>query len=409
MHNRYVIVAMLSSFINETAVNMLKIASAMNNLGTESAFEVLAKAEQLSTAGKSIINLGIGQPDFKTPGHIVEAAIKALRDGHHGYTTATGIIELREAVAQDLYNRHQVEISPETIIVVPGGKPTIFFAILIFGGKGKEILYPNPGFPIYESLIKYSGARPTPIKLKESKGFSFDAEEVLSQITSQTSLIIINSPSNPTGGVIEENELDKFARGMEQHPNIAILSDEIYSQLLYDDKNHISLLTYPNIRDQLVMLDGWSKTYAMTGWRLGYAVWPKKLIPHVTRLCINDHSCVNSATQFAGIAALTGPQKEVQHMVREFATRRDFVYKKINSVPGFRCTKPQGAFYIFPDIVKTGLSSKRAQDLFLTEAGVTTIAGTSFGALGEGYLRLSYANSLDNIEEAVERIRQFID
>ncbi|MEE2774270.1 MAG: pyridoxal phosphate-dependent aminotransferase [Pseudomonadota bacterium] len=387
---------------------MLKIAPELNDLGTETAFEILDKAEKLSKAGKRIINLGIGQPDFKTPEHIVEAAVKALRDGHHGYTLATGILELREAIVENLHTRHQVEISPDNIVVVPGGKPTMFFSILIFGGKGKEILYPNPGFPIYESLIKYTGARPIPIKLDESKGFSFSAEKVLSQITKKTSLIIINSPSNPTGGVINKDELDKFALGMEQHPNVAILSDEIYSRMIYDNAEQVTLLQYPRIRDQLIMLDGWSKTYAMTGWRLGYAVWPQKLVPLVTRLCINDHSCVNTATQFAGIAALKGPQIETQSMIKQFSTRREFISERLNSIPGFKCQKPKGAFYTFPNISQTGLTSARAQDLFLNEAGVAVIAGTSFGAWGEGYLRFSFANSLENIEEALARITDCI-
>lgn len=387
---------------------MLRLASSLNRLGTESAFEVLARAQKLASEGMDVINLGIGQPDFRTPEHIVEAGIKALRDGHHGYTPANGLPALREAVANDLNKRHKVEVNPDNVVVVPGGKPTMFFAMLMFGEPGAEIMYPNPGFPIYESAIRYSGATPVPFALEEEKGFAFSAESVLEKITPSTRLIVINSPANPTGGVTPKSEIDKLVAGLEKHPHVAILSDEIYSCMLYEGRQHTSLLQYPEIRDRLIMLDGWSKTYAMTGWRLGYAVWPDELVPHVTRLCINDHSCVNAATQFAGIAALTGPQDAVNEMMRAFDERRRLIVSELNALPGFRCADSAGAFYAFPNIEGTGLSSKQAQDKFLNEVGVATISGTSFGAWGEGYIRFSYASSVDNIKEALSRIRSIL-
>jgi aspartate aminotransferase len=383
---------------------MLQLAASMSRLGTESAFTVLARAQAMAAAGKNIINLGIGQPDFRTPDHIVEAGIKALRDGHHGYTPANGIPALRKAVAADLERRHGAAVNPDNVVVVPGGKPTMFFAVLMFGEAGAEIMYPNPGFPIYESVINYSGATPVPYALEETNDFAFDAEAVLAKITPNTRLIIINSPANPTGGVTPKEEIDKLVAGLQAHPHVAVLSDEIYSRMLYGGREHVSLLTYPEIRDRLIMLDGWSKTYAMTGWRLGYAVWPDALVDPVTRLCINDHSCVNAATQYAGIAALTGPQDAVYDMVAAFDERRRIIVSELNQLPGFRCADAAGAFYAFPNIEGTGLSAREAQDRFLNDAGVATIAGTSFGAWGEGYLRFSYANSIDNIREAIRRI-----
>jgi len=386
----------------------LQFAESLSRLGTESAFVVLARAQKLAAEGRDIINLGIGQPDFRTPEHIVEAGIKALRDGHHGYTPANGLPALREAVAADLHRRHGVEVNPDHVVVVPGGKPTMFFAVLMFGEPGAEILYPNPGFPIYESVIRYSGATPVPIALREENGFAFSAEEVLGQITPKTRLIIINSPANPTGGVTPRAEIDRLVAGLAAHPQVAILSDEIYSNMLYGGREHVSLLQYPEIRDRLIMLDGWSKTYAMTGWRLGYAVWPEACVEHVTRLCINDHSCVNAATQHAGIAALNGPQDAVRAMVRQFDERRQVIVRELNALPGVRCADAAGAFYAFPNIEGTGMTARAAQDRFLDEAGVATVAGTSFGRWGEGYLRFSYANSTENILEAMARIRRLL-
>jgi aspartate aminotransferase len=388
---------------------MLTLASRMAQLGTESAFEVLARAKALEAEGRSIINLGIGQPDFPTPQHIVEAGRKALADGHHGYTPANGIPPLRAAVAADLYRRHGVEVAPDQVLIVPGGKVTMFFALMMFGEPGAEIIYPNPGFPIYESVIRFSGASPVPMPLYETKGFSFDADEVLEKITARTRLLILNSPANPTGGVVPRYELNRLVAGLERHPGVAILSDEIYGEMVYDGAEHVSLLTYPSLRDRVILLDGWSKTYAMTGWRLGYGVWPRSIFSAAERLAINCHSCVNAAAQYAGIAALTGPSEPSRHMVRAFAKRRAMIIKELNSLPGFRCAVPGGAFYAFPNIARTGFESRALQAHLLDEAGVATISGTSFGALGEGYLRLSYAASLDALAEAIERIRCWLE
>jgi aspartate aminotransferase len=380
-------------------------ADRMSRLGTESAFEVLARAEALKRAGKDVINLGIGQPDFKTPAHIVEAARQALLDGHHGYTPAAGIPQLRESVAAYVERMRGVTVDPDCVLILPGGKVTMFFAIIMFGQPGAEILYPNPGFPIYESAIAFSGATPVPIRLLEETGFAFDAETVLAQITPATRLIILNSPANPTGGVVPKEEIDKLVKGLEAHPHVAVMSDEIYSRLLYDGREHASLLDYPSLRDRLILLDGWSKTYAMTGWRLGFSIWPKGLIDAAERLAINCHSCVNAPTQWAGIAALEGPQDFVDEMHAAFDARRKLTVDALNALPGIRCVEPGGAFYAFPNITGTGRTARELQDMLLDQAAVATVAGTSFGALGEGYLRISYANSAENIERAMDRIR----
>ena len=386
----------------------LKFATSVGRLGTESAFVILSRAQALVAQGHDIINLGIGQPDFRTPEHIVQAGVKALQDGEHGYTPANGLPALREAVSQDLFKRYGVTVNAEQVVVVPGGKPTMFFAVLMFGEPEVEIMYPDPGFPIYESVIRYSGATPVPIKLREKTGFSFSADEILGKITPKTRLIIVNSPSNPTGGVVEKSELDKLATGLAAHPHIVILSDEIYSQMLYEGREHVSLLNYPRIRDQVIMLDGWSKTYAMTGWRIGYAVWPRSMVETVTRLCINDHSCVNASAQYAAMAALQGPKDEVLRMVEQFDARRKIIVQALNDLPNVSCANAAGAFYAFPNISQTGLTAKQAQDLFLEKAGVATIAGTSFGDNGEGFVRFSYANSTVNILKAIDRIRPLL-
>ena len=383
---------------------MVEMAFAMGRLGTESAFEVLARANKLSAEGKDIINLGIGQPDFKTPDHIVEAAARALRDGHHGYTPANGIVECREAVAADIAARRGATIDPDQIMIVPGGKVTMFFATLMFGEPGAEIIYPNPGFPIYESVINFTGAKPVPMALHEVNNFSFSADEVLDLITPVTRLLIINSPANPTGGYVPREELDKLAAGLEQHPHVTVMSDEIYDRMLYDGREHVSMLEYESLRDRLILLNGWSKTYAMTGWRMGYGVWPKNLIEPATRLSINCHSCVNAAAQFAGIAALAGPQDAVDKMIDAFDERRRVIMRELNQIPGFSCVEPSGAFYAFANILETGFSARELQDRLLNDAGVALIAGTSFGVQGEGYVRFSYANSTKNILTAIERI-----
>lgn len=384
------------------------ISAKMSRLGTETAFDVLARANALAADGMDVINLGIGQPDFPTPDNIVEAAVNALRSGAHGYTAANGIPELRETVAADIAKYRNVEVNPDHIIVVPGGKVTMAFAIEMFGEDGAEIMYPNPGFPIYESMIRYTGATPVPIPLIEENGFSFEAETVLSKITDKTRLIILNTPANPTGGVVPATELKKLAEGLKKFPDIYILSDEIYSRMTYDGEGHFSMLNFPELRNRLIILDGWSKTYAMTGWRMGWGLWPEELVPHAQRLCVNFHSCVNAAAQFAGIEALKGDQGPVDMMMEAFDARRKLIHERLNAAPGVSCVMPKGAFYAFPNISGTGLTAKEMQDRLLSEKGVAVIAGTSFGAYGEGYVRFSYANSIENIERAMDRFDEFL-
>jgi aspartate aminotransferase len=384
------------------------IKAAFDRIGEENAFAVLARAAELQRQGHDIINLGIGQPDFKTPPHIVEAAVKALRDGEHGYTDATGIAPLREAVSEDLHRRLGADVSPDLIMIVPGGKVTMFMAIEMFGDKGVDILYPDPGFPIYRSMIEFTGARPIPIPMREENGFAFSADETLALMTPETRLIILNSPANPTGGVTPKEEIDKLVAGLARFPNAAIMSDEIYGQLTYDGLAHQTLLDYPEIRDRLILLDGWSKTYAMTGWRLGYSVWPKPWRDVARKLAVNSYSCVNSSAQFAGIAALKGPQDSVATMRAEFDRRRKAVTAGLNRLPGVSAVTPKGAFYAFPNVSRTGWKAKPLASALLQDAGVATIGGPDFGVHGEGYLRLSYANSLENIERALERIGDYL-
>ncbi|HZZ60320.1 MAG TPA: pyridoxal phosphate-dependent aminotransferase [Roseiarcus sp.] len=388
---------------------MIALNAAFDRIGEENAFAVLARAAELQRQGRDVINLGIGQPDFKTPPHIVEAAVKALRDGEHGYTDAVGVAPLREAVAEDLFRRLGVEVSPDLVLITPGGKVAMFMAILMFGEAGSDIVYPDPGFPIYRSMIEFTGARPIPARMREANGFAFSAEETLALMTPRTRLVILNSPANPTGGVTPKEEIDQLVGGLARFPDAAILSDEIYGQLTYDRAAHRSLIAYPEVRDRLVLLDGWSKTYAMTGWRLGYSVWPKSWRDAARKLAVNSYSCVNSAAQFAGIAALRGPQDSVAAMRAEFDRRRKAVIEGLNSLPGVSAVAPRGAFYAFPDVSKTGRKAKPLASALLEEAGVATVGGPDFGVHGEGYLRLSYANSLENIERALQRMRIFLD
>jgi aspartate/methionine/tyrosine aminotransferase len=387
---------------------MLRTVAAFERLGEENAFAVLARATQLAAQGRDVINLGIGQPDFRTPDHVVEAAVKALRDGHHGYTPAVGIAPLREAVAADLHRRFRVSVSPDEVMILPGGKPTMFMSILMLGEAGGDILYPDPGFPIYRSMIEFTGARPIPVPIREENGFAFSAEETISLITPQTRLLILNSPANPTGGVTGGREIDKLVAGLERFPDVCVMSDEIYDHMLYDGEVHVCLLSYPSIRDRLILLNGWSKTYAMTGWRLGYAVWPGRLYDLARKLAVNLHSCVNAAAQYAGLAALTGPQDEVHRMVAEFDQRRRVVVEGLNRLPGISCATPKGAFYAFPNIKRTGWKAKALASSLLEEAGVAIIGGPDFGILGEGYVRLSYAASTESIRRALDRMWDFL-
>ena len=392
---------------------MLQTIEAFDRIGEENAFAVLARATALAQSGKDIINLGIGQPDFSTPAHIVDAAVKALRDGHHGYTPATGLLATREAVVRRTLTTTGVEVSPETVMIMPGGKPTMFAAILMFGAPGVDILYPDPGFPIYRSMIEFTGARPVPVPIREENGFAFSADETLSLITPATRLLIVNSPANPTGGVTPRTEIEKLVRGLEAHPHVAILSDEIYDVMTYDGETHTSLLQFPEIRDRLIVLNGWSKTWAMTGWRMGWSIWPNgpesgHLNDKVRKLAVNCWSCVNAPSQFAGIAAIDGPQDDVEKMLAAFDRRRRIVVEGLNALPGFSCITPKGAFYAFPNVRDTARPAKAFASALLEDAGVALIGGPDFGVLGEGYLRLSYANSEENILRALERIENFL-
>ena len=392
---------------------MLHTVPAFDRLGEENAFAVLARATALAQSGKDIINLGIGQPDFHTPPHIVEAAIKALRDGHHGYTPATGILPLREAVARRTLTTTGVEVSPENVMIMPGGKPTMYAAIVMFGEPGVDILYPDPGFPIYRSMIEFTGARPVPVPMREANGFAFSAEETLSLITPATRLLILNSPANPTGGVTPRAEIEKLVKGLAAHPQVAILSDEIYDVMTYDGEQHTSLLQFPEIRERLIILNGWSKTWAMTGWRMGWSIWPNSkesgnLYDKVRKLAVNCWSCVNAPTQFAGIAAIDGPQDEVEAMMRAFDRRRKVVVEGLNSLPGVSCITPKGAFYAFPNVSNTGWKAKPLASALLDDKGVALIGGPDFGVHGEGFIRLSYANSEENILRAIDRMAAFL-
>ena len=384
------------------------LAQSAHALETESAFDVLARAQKRAADGHPVINLGIGQPDFQTSAHIVEAAIQALRDGHHGYTPAPGTAALKESVAGYYADFFGQKVDPETVLVVPGGKVTMAFAMMLLGEPGREILYPDPGFPIYRSMAAYSGARAVPYGLHEDLGFSFQAEEILAKVNEDTRLIILNSPGNPTGGSNLDQEVERLVAGLEDFPNCAILSDEIYSRLYFDGQSHQTLLRFEALRDRLIVLDGWSKTYAMTGWRLGWGIWPASMIGAATKLAINVHSCVNASAQQAAIAALQGPQDPVDVMRAAFEERRDLVHARLNAMPGITAARPKGAFYAFPNISALGRPSSEIQDVWLNELNVAAIAGTSFGAAGADYIRLSFANSTENITEALDRIEAWV-
>ncbi|MGI6207443.1 MAG: pyridoxal phosphate-dependent aminotransferase [Anaerolineae bacterium] len=380
----------------------MRLASRMSKLGTETAFEVLAAARALEAQGRDVIHLEIGEPDFDTPANITEAAIRALRAGQTHYTPAAGIPELRKAVAAEVSATRGISVEPEQVVVVPGGKPIMFFVITALIEDGDEVIYPNPGFPIYESMIRFVGGTPVPLPLRQENEFRLDTDELASLVTDRTRLIILNSPANPTGGVLTRADLQAVA-DLVRDRDIMVLSDEIYGRIIYEAE-FASISSLPGMAERTVILDGFSKTYAMTGWRLGYGVMPVELAEHVTRLMINSNSCTNAATQWAGVEALTGPQDSVNAMVAAFRERRDVIVEGLNSIPGFRCVKPLGAFYAFPDISETGMSGKEMEQYLLHEAGVATLAGTSFGAYGEGHIRLSYANSIPNIQKALERI-----
>ena len=386
----------------------MKIADNFFRLGTENAFVILAKAKKLESEGREIINLGIGQPDFLTPKHIVEAGKKALDEGHHGYTPANGTLELREGVSRHIKKMYGAEIGSDRVFIAPGGKPIMFFAIMLFGQPDTEIIYPEPGFPIYESMINYTGAKAVPMYLSDKQNFSFKADEVLGLINDKTRLIIINNPQNPTGGLIEKSEIDKLVEGLKKFPDVAILSDEIYSRQIYDGKKMPSFFYYPELYDRLIVLDGWSKTYAMTGWRLGWSVWPEKLVEMVTRLAINSYSCVSAANQVAALAALEGPHDFLDDMMDKFNKRRKLIVDGLNSFPGIKCNNPGGAFYVFPNVSGTGMSGETFAQKCLYDAGVALVPGTSFGQSATNFVRFSFANSYENIEKALEKIKKIL-
>jgi len=386
----------------------MKLAKSLSNLGTETAFKVLAEANALEKQGKKIIHLSLGQPDFKTPNHIIDATVKALKEGHHGYVLPKGIPECREAVSRKIKKLYNAKIDPERIVIMPGGKPTMYYAISLFGEPGSEIIYPDPGFPIYESMINYTGAKAIPINLLENKNFTLDPEKILSLINSKTRLLILNNPTNPMGSFTEKKIIDKLAEGLKKHPHVAILSDEIYDRLIFDNKPMSTFFNYPDLYDRLIILNGWSKTYAMTGWRLGWGVWPEKLVEHVIKFCVNNHSCVNAAIQFGGIAALDGNEEQLNNMAKEFLVRRRLIHEGLNSLKGVECSLPGGAFYVFPNIKGTGMSGAEFTKKCLHEAGVAIVPGTSFGKLAKDYVRFSFAASSDNISHALEKIKKIL-
>jgi aspartate/methionine/tyrosine aminotransferase len=384
----------------------LQLARRMSRLGTETAFEVLSKARALERQGRSIIHLEIGEPDFDTPANVIEAGAKAMRSGWTHYGPAAGQPELRQTLADYVSRTRGVKVAPEEVVVVPGGKPIIFFTILSFIDEGDEVIYPNPGFPIYESMINYVGGVPVPIRLREERDFSLDVDELAALISNRTKLIILNSPQNPTGGILTRRDIEQIAQAIGDR-NIMVLADEIYSRLLFDGEQHFSIMSLPEMRERTILLDGFSKTYAMTGWRMGYGVMRADLAAHMTRLMTNSNSCTASFTQVAGIEAIRGDQSSVDHMRDQFQRRRDVFVAGLNKIKGFSCRMPKGAFYVFPNITQTGWKSKALEEALLNQAGVAALSGTSFGAFGEGYLRFSVANSLENLNEALNRLDQW--
>jgi len=384
----------------------MKLAQRMSHLGTETAFEVLARAKQLEKEGKEIVHLEIGEPDFNTPQNITDAAIEALKEGYTHYGPSAGLPELREVIARYVADTRKILVDPDEVVVTPGGKPIMFFSILALVDEGDEVIYPNPGFPIYESVIEFLGAKPVPIQLREENDFRLDIDELKKLVTPKTKLIIINSPQNPTGGILTLEDLKAIA-DIALSKNIQVLSDEIYSRILYEGKHH-SIASLPDMKERTIILDGLSKTYAMTGWRIGYGVMNKSLAPHIARLMTNSNSCTASFTQRAAIEAIAGDQSEVDKMVKEFKRRRDVIVKGLCDIPKLSCPSPKGAFYVFPNVKKIGWDTKKLADALLNEAGVAVLSGTAFGKFGEGYLRLSYANSVENINKALERMRKFL-
>ena len=386
----------------------MKIAKGVNRLGTEAVYNIFAKTKKLIKEGKEVIDLSLGQSDFKSPQHAVDAAIKALKDGHHGYTLPNGIIECREAVSKKIKSLYKANIDPERIIIMPGGKPTMNYAISFFGESGAEIIYPDPGFPIYESMINFTGAKAIPYDMTKNKDFSINPDTILSLINEKTRLLILNNPHNPTGGFTEKHVIDKLANGLKKFPDLAILSDEVYDRLIFDEKEIPTLLNYPDLYDRLIVLNGWSKTYAMTGWRLGWSVWPEKLIEYVFKFCVNSHSCVNTPAQYGAIAALNGPENHLNDMMKEFNLRRKLIVDGLRTLKGIECSMPGGSFFVFPNVSKTGMNGENFTKKCLQEAGVAMIPGIAFGKFATDNVRLNFATSRENISRAIEKIDKIL-
>jgi len=386
----------------------MKISKSISRLGTEAVYNIFAKTKKLVKEGKEIIDLSLGQSDFKSPQHAVNAAIQALKDGHHGYTLPNGIIECREAVSKKIKTLYKASIDPERIFIMPGGKPTMYYAISFFGEQDTEIIYPDPGFPIYKSMINFTGAKAVPYNMLENKDFSINPDKILSLINEKTRLLILNNPHNPTGGFSEKNIIDKLINGLKKFPNLTILSDEIYDRLIFEKKEIPTLLNYPDLYNRLIILNGWSKTYAMTGWRLGWSVWPEKLIEPLFKFCVNSHSCVNTPAQYGAIAALEGSEEHLNEMMKEFSKRRELIVNGLNNLKGVECSKPGGSFFAFPNIGKTGMNGEDFAKKCLEEAGVAMIPGTAFGKFATDYVRLNFATSTENISKAIEKINKIL-
>jgi len=382
----------------------MEVSKRIFSLETETAFSILAKANDLANKGKDIINLGIGQPDFPTPTNIQEAAIKAIKDGYHGYTPSNGIPELRESISELVFNKYKANIKPENVLITPGGKPVIFISAILLGSEDREIIYPDPGFPIYRSMIKYSGAKAVPLKLSEKDNFEINVDQLKELISDKTSLIIINNPNNPTGSYMNKEKISDLVNLLEQYPNVCILSDEIYSNIIFNNEQMPSFLEYESLKNRLIVLEGWSKTYCMTGWRLGWSIWPDNLIEHANKICVNYNSCATSISQYAGLEAIKGSQKELLKIVNEFEKRKEYVFNELNKLDKISCFEPGGAFYAFPNISKTGLNGNKFSEVALEEKGVALVPGSSFGDNANEFIRISFANSLENIKEAIKRL-----
>jgi aspartate aminotransferase len=381
------------------------IAKRMETLGTETAFEMLAKAKALEKQGREIIHLEIGEPDFSTPKNIRDAATKAMNEGYTHYVPAAGIPELRETISEYISRTRNIDVASEEVVVTPGAKPIIFFSVLACVELGDEVMYPNPGFPIYESMINFVGAKPVPMPLKEENNFAIDTEDAVKKISKKTKMIILNFPENPTGGVLTKDNLRAIAECVQDRDDLIIVSDEVYSRDIYEGE-HRSIASLPGMKDKTIIIDGFSKTYAMTGWRLGYGVMRKELAEKIAQLMINSNSCTCAFSQMAGVEALRGPQDEVKRMVEEFKRRREVIVSGLNRIDGITCKKPQATFYVFPNVKEVGMDSRKLPDFLLNKAGVASLSGTSFGEYGEGYMRFSFANSIPNIEKALKRIEE---